>query len=103
MTLYKIFTVEEYDALKAVDLFFGNIMDLDSRFVHLSFEEQLDGILKKFFSEYDTVFVAEIDHEQLDPSKLRVENNPGGKTKYPHYYGYIPQSAFVKFVEKSPQ
>lgn len=101
MTVYKIFTEDQYTSLKQVSTFSGNPTDITSGFIHLSFEAQIDGILKKFFAGHAKVVIAEIDPRQIDSSKLRVESNPGGKTKYPHYYGAIPYHAFVNFVEKT--
>jgi uncharacterized protein (DUF952 family) len=100
MKIYKIFTTHQYEALKHAQTFTANPMDIESGFVHLSFEAQLNGIIKKFFGEHDKVFIAEIDCEKLNLSKLREESNSGGQTKYPHYYGDIPKNAFINFVEK---
>ncbi len=100
MMLYKIFTKDQYATFKDAQTFTGNPMDIESGFVHLSYGHQLDGIIKKFFSEHTKVVIGEVDPEQLDPLKLRVESNPGGKTKYPHYYGDIPKNAFINFAEK---
>jgi uncharacterized protein (DUF952 family) len=62
-------------------------------FIHCSFADQLDAVLKRYYSEDNEVIILEIDSEKLD-SKLVVEPSTGGE-KYPHIYGTINRDAIV--------
>ena len=62
-------------------------------FIHCSFADQLDAVLKRYYSGDDEVIVLEIDPAKLD-SKLVVEPSTGGE-KYPHIYGTINRDAIV--------
>ena len=56
-------------------------------FIHCSFADQLDAVLKRYYSDADTVTILTIDPTKLD-SKLVVEPSTGGEN-YPHIYGPI--------------
>ena len=62
-------------------------------FIHCSFADQLDAVLKRYYSGDDEVIVLEIDPAKLD-AKLVVEPSTGGE-KYPHIYGAINRDAIV--------
>jgi uncharacterized protein (DUF952 family) len=62
-------------------------------FIHCSFADQLDAVLKRYYSRDDEVIVLEINPEKLD-SRLVVEPSTGGE-KYPHIYGTINRDAIV--------
>ena len=62
-------------------------------FIHCSFEDQLDAVLKRYYSGRDEVVILEIDPVKLD-SKLVVEPSTGGEN-YPHIYGTINRDAIV--------
>jgi uncharacterized protein (DUF952 family) len=77
--------------------FHGNHYEAESLaaegFIHCSFADQLDAVLKRYYSADDEVIVLEIDPAKLD-SKLVVEPSTGGE-KYPHVYGTINTEAIV--------
>jgi uncharacterized protein (DUF952 family) len=62
-------------------------------FIHCSFADQLDAVLKRYYSGDEEVIVLEIDPAKLD-SKLVVEPSTGGEN-YPHIYGMINRDAIV--------
>src|SRR6476659_6885402 len=68
-------------------------------FIHCSFEDQLDAVLKRYYSGRDEVVILEIDPDKLD-SKLVVEPSTGGEN-YPHVYGPINRDAIVKSERKT--
>ena len=65
----------------------------DEGFIHCSFADQLDAVLKRYYSGDDEVIILEIDPLKLD-SKLVVEPSTGGE-EYPHIYGTINRDAIV--------
>jgi uncharacterized protein (DUF952 family) len=62
-------------------------------FIHCSFEDQLDAVLKRYYAGRDEVMILEIDVTKLD-SKLVVEPSTGGEN-YPHIYGSVNRDAIV--------
>ena len=62
-------------------------------FIHCSFAEQLDGVIRRYYSDADEIVVLEIDPALLT-SKLVVEPSTGGEN-YPHIYGPINKDAIV--------
>ena len=62
-------------------------------FIHCSFAEQLDGVIRRYYSDAEEIVVLEIDPALLK-SKLVVEPSTGGEN-YPHIYGPINKDAIV--------
>jgi uncharacterized protein (DUF952 family) len=62
-------------------------------FIHCSFEEQLDGVIDRYYKNSGEITLLEIDPAKLS-SKLVVEPSTGGEN-YPHIYGPINRSAIV--------
>jgi uncharacterized protein (DUF952 family) len=62
-------------------------------FIHCSFAEQLEAVIRRYYSDADEIVVLEIDPTLLT-SKLVVEPSTGGEN-YPHIYGPINKDAIV--------
>ena len=62
-------------------------------FIHCSFTEQLDAVIRRYYSDADEIVVLEIDPSLLT-SKLVIEPSTGGEN-YPHVYGPINKEAVV--------
>jgi uncharacterized protein (DUF952 family) len=62
-------------------------------FIHCSFTEQLDAVIRRYYSDADEIVVLEIDPARLS-STLVVEPSTGGEN-YPHIYGPINRDAIV--------
>ena len=62
-------------------------------FIHCSFADQLDDVLKRYYSNVREVTILEIDPMILDTT-LVVEPSTGGES-YPHIYGPINLEAIV--------
>lgn len=67
-------------------------------FIHCSYENQLPGVLKRYFSGVKKVTVLTINSEKLK-SKLVEEKSTGGEI-YPHIYGRLNHSAVVSVEER---
>lgn len=63
-------------------------------FIHCSYDEQLDGVLERYYSGVPEVVVLKIEIEKLT-SKLVSEPSTGGEI-YPHIYGPINLDAVVE-------
>lgn len=67
-------------------------------FIHCSFADQLDEVLKRYYADANSVTILEIDTSKLD-SKLVVEPSTGGEN-YPHVYGPINIDAVISTEQR---
>ena len=67
-------------------------------FIHCSYENQLEGVLKRYFSGAERVFILTLDTEKLK-SKLVAETSTGGEV-FPHLYGRLNHNAVVNVEER---
>jgi len=79
------------------EMFHGDRYEAESLgmegFIHCSFADQLDAVLKRYYADAKAVTILKIDASKLD-SKLVVEPSTGGEN-YPHIYGPINKDAIV--------
>ncbi len=68
-------------------------------FIHCSFAEQLEAVLKRYYKDTDTVLIMEIEPENLT-SELVAEPSTGGEI-YPHIYGAINKDAIVNIETRN--
>jgi uncharacterized protein (DUF952 family) len=98
--LYKIVSEEDWLASQGK----RNLLlpDFDKAFIHLATHEQLDRIVKKFWSESAGFYVLRVAYEQLE-GRCVLEANPGGLSLYYHLYeGSIPMSSVQSYVFFTP-
>lgn len=67
-------------------------------FIHCSFQNQLDQVLKRYYTDSERVLLLEIDPERLT-SELKVEPSTNNEL-YPHIYGAINRDAIVSVQER---
>ena len=67
-------------------------------FIHCSFAEQLDGVIKRYYKGERRLRVLEIDTERL-MSRMIKEPSTNNEI-YPHIYGPINRDAIVRAFEK---
>ena len=67
-------------------------------FIHCSYANQLDGVLKRYFSGAEKVVILTLDTEKLK-SKLVAETSTGGEA-FPHIYGRLNHNAVVNVEER---
>jgi len=83
MQIYKVLTLEEWDSFSQVGEFTGSPIDIKDGYIHMSKKEQLDRILKKYFSGKE-VMIAEVDYEAIE-SEIKWEAASNGDL-FPHLY-----------------
>lgn len=92
--LYKILSEELWE--KSQDCEALLLSSDDDAFIHLSKEDQLDRIMKKYWFDISRYVVLKIHSGSLT-GLLVYETNPGGETKHYHLYnGSIPLNAVVE-------
>ena len=96
-TIYKILTTEEWTEFQNSGTFRGNPLDQQDGYIHMSYNEQVNKTVQKFFAGRESdILLVHVDTVLLFDNELRPEQNkPGGDT-YPHIYGTIPINAVIR-------
>lgn len=101
--VYKIVSSESYDATNELDAVKFMTLEQDAGFIHASFGNQVEDVLKKFFVDNRDVIVLELDQNVLaaNGTELRKEQNHADGDFYPHLYGkmQIPANAVVAVIK----
>lgn len=98
--LFKVLSVEGWEASQKTDRLI--LTAIDTEFIHLATESQLERVLEKFWNNHERFYVLKVNPKKF-VGLLVHEQNPGGTNKYYHLYnGYIPLNAVVdaRSVEK---
>ena len=67
-------------------------------FIHCSFDDQLDGVIKRYYKNEDRIVILEIDPDRL-MSRMIKEPSTNNEI-YPHIYGPINRDSIVSVTEK---
>jgi uncharacterized protein (DUF952 family) len=90
--LYKIVSQEQWQKSLLRNEVVGS--SIDDEFIHLAKEDQVDHVVKKFWSNMDYIVLKFASKKLV--GRLIYEKNPGGSTEYYHLYeGNIPLDAVV--------
>ncbi len=90
MIIYHIVLPETWEIFKDKDMYEAESLSTEG-FIHCSFANQLEQVLKRYYSGVDEVVILEIESEKL-PSKLVNEPSTNDEI-YPHIYGKINRDA----------
>lgn len=96
MLIYHIVLPEDWAAFDT-DLYFARSLETEG-FIHCSFEDQLGGVIQRYYAGVGEVVVLTIDTERL---MSRVVNEPSTANEiYPHIYGPINRDAIVGVIHR---
>lgn len=91
MRIYHIVLPEDWEAFDT-DLYRAKSLETEG-FIHCSFAEQLDAVIKRYYKGAKKIVVLEIDTERL---MSRVLKEPSTNNEiYPHVYGPVNRDAIV--------
>jgi uncharacterized protein (DUF952 family) len=96
--IYKICTKSELKDAKDKQKFEGSKKDLDDGFIHFSGEEQVEGTLKKYYSNQKELILLKVETLKLD--HLIWEQASDGNM-FPHLYSSLELSNIVDEFEIS--
>jgi uncharacterized protein (DUF952 family) len=96
--IYKICTKSELREAKDKKKFEGSKKDLDDGFIHFSGEEQVEGTLKKYYSNKKNLILLKVETLKLD--HLIWEQASDGNM-FPHLYSPLDLSNIVEEFEIS--
>jgi len=94
--IYKICTKSEWSEAKEKSQYSGSKKDLEDGYIHFSGEEQIEGTLKKFYSNQKDLILLKVDTLKLD--HLLWEQSSDGNM-FPHLYSPLNMSNVVDEYE----
>ena len=94
--IYKICTKSELQEAKNKGQFIGSKKDLEDGYIHFSGEEQVEGTLKKFYSNQKDLILLKVDTTKLE--HLLWEQASDGNM-FPHLYSSLDISNVVDEFE----
>ena len=94
--IYKICTKSEWSEIKDKDQYLGTKKDLEDGYIHFSSEEQVEGTLKKFYSNQKDLLLLKVDVFKLE--HLLWEQASDGNM-FPHLYSALDISNVVDEFE----
>ncbi len=97
MPIYHIVLPEVWEKFKEEKFYEADSLQTEG-FIHCSFAEQLDTVLRRYYKDAEKVLILHIEPKML-ASKLVEEPSTGGEI-YPHIYGKINAEAIIKIEEK---
>jgi len=89
-TIYHFALCEDWESQLKNENYFPSAF-LKEGFIHCSKENQLDGVLKRFFKDEDKVVLLTIDSNKII-AELKLEQASNGDF-FPHIYGEINKTA----------
>ena len=84
--IYKIIDNDEWKKAKASGLYSGSSKDLEDGYIHFSDEKQVEGTLKKYYSNEKNLVLLKVDTLKLD--HLLWEQSSDGNM-FPHLYSSL--------------
>ena len=84
--IYKIIHNDEWQKAKKSGLYSGSTKDLEDGYIHFSDEEQIEGTLKKYYSNKKNLILLKVDTLKLD--NLLWEQSSDGNM-FPHLYSSL--------------
>jgi len=96
--IYKICTKSEWSEIKDKDQYLGTKKDLEDGYIHFSSEEQVEGTLKKFYSNQKDLLLLKVDVFKLE--HLLWEQASDGNM-FPHLYSPLNVSDIIDEFEIS--
>ena len=77
----------EWDEFKKKKKFFGNKLDIQSGFIHLSTKSQIKNTIEKYYKNEDSIIIFKINVKDIAKNlKWEISRN---NQLFPHLYGFI--------------
>lgn len=92
MLIYHIVLPEDWRAFDT-ELYRARSLETEG-FIHCSFADQLDGVIKRYYKGVKKLVVLEIESDRLMSRVLRETST--NNEIYPHIYGPINRDAIVR-------
>ena len=86
--IYKILTIQDWETHQTNPSWLGTEFDEETGFIHFATQNQIQGVIKKFFQTEDQVAVIAFEEDLFGTDLVFESNRPGGDI-YPHVYTSI--------------
>jgi uncharacterized protein (DUF952 family) len=97
MTIYHIVLPEIWANFKDKNFYEAESLQTEG-FIHCSFENQIAGVLERYYKGIEQILVLHLETEKLT---AKLVNEPSTNNEvYPHIYGQINREAIIKIEEK---
>ena len=94
--IYKIINKNEWQKVKDEGPYSGSKKDIEDGYIHFSSEEQVEGNLKKYYSNQTDIILLKVDTLKLD--NLIWEQASDGNM-FPHLYSSLDLTNVVEELE----
>ena len=85
--VYRVMLNYEWDEFKKKKKFFGNKLDIQSGFIHLSTKSQIKNTIEKYYKNEDSIIIFKINVKDIAKNlKWEISRN---NQLFPHLYGFI--------------
>ena len=85
--VYRVMLNNEWDEFKKIKKFFGNKLDIQSGFIHLSTKSQIKNTIEKYYKNEDSIIIFKINVKDIAKNlKWEISRN---NQLFPHLYGFI--------------
>ena len=85
--VYSVMLNNEWDEFKKKKKFFGNKLDIQSGFIHLSTKSQIKNTIEKYYKNQDSIIIFKINVKDIAKNlKWEISRN---NQLFPHLYGFI--------------
>ena len=85
--VYSVILNNEWDEFKKKKKFFGNKLDIQSGFIHLSTKSQIKNTIEKYYKNEDSIIIFKINVKDIAKNlKWEISRN---NQLFPHLYGFI--------------
>lgn len=98
MNIYHIVLPERWAEFEGKESYEAESLETEG-FIHCSYENQLDGVIERYYKDVGRLFILTIDPDKLT-SDLVIEESPGGEF-FPHIYGPINTSAIIETTPRN--
>lgn len=85
--VYRVMLNSEWDEFKKKKKFFGNNLDHQSGFIHLSTKSQLKNTIDKYYKNEKSIIIFKVSVKDIE-KKLKWELSRDNEF-FPHLYGFI--------------
>lgn len=92
MNIYHIVLPERWAQFETKEFYEAESLETEG-FIHCSYENQLPGVIERYYKSVAQILILTIDPEKLS-SDLVLEESTGGEF-YPHIYGPLNKSAII--------
>jgi uncharacterized protein (DUF952 family) len=69
-------------------------------FIHCSFEDQLEGVIERYYAAVPELVILEIESDRLMSRMIKEPST--NREIYPHIYGPINRDAIVRVLSEPP-